>query len=102
VRVRGCGHDANTSPHLAETRRPAPPRAATGSSVRQPDGSSRWSTWVEVVADADDFADLGAAFEKTGAVAVGPVGSATARLMDQRALVDFATTWLTANRPQPR
>ena len=37
---------------------------------------------------------MGADFEATGAVRVGPVGSATARLMDQRALVDFATTWM--------
>jgi aminoglycoside 3-N-acetyltransferase len=100
VLLLGCGHDSNTSLHLAETRRPDPPRAPTGSSVRQPDGSSRWTTWVDIVADESDFAELGAAFEATGGVLVGPVGSATARLMDQRALVDFATTWLTANRTQ--
>ncbi|WP_460705087.1 AAC(3) family N-acetyltransferase [Myceligenerans halotolerans] len=41
----------------------------------------------------------GAAFEDTGAVAVGPVGSATARLMGQRALVDFAADWMARNRP---
>ena len=48
--------------------------------------------------DASDFVPLGAAFEATGAATIGTVGSATARLMDQRALVDFATTWLAGNR----
>jgi aminoglycoside 3-N-acetyltransferase len=98
VLLLGCGHDSNTSLHLAEARQPDAPRARTGSSVRQPDGTHRWTTWTEVATDESDFVELGAAFEATGPVTVGTVGSATARLMDQRALVGFATTWLAANR----
>ena len=45
-----------------------------------------WTTWV------------GAAFEATGAVRVGPVGDATARVMSMRELVDFAAKWFAANR----
>lgn len=101
VLLLGCGHDANTSLHLAEYRQQSPPRAATGSSVRQPDGTSRWITWTDVETDEDDFTALGAAYEATGAARVGPVGNATARLMDQRDLVGFATTWLAAHRPGP-
>jgi aminoglycoside 3-N-acetyltransferase len=94
VLLLGVGHDANTSLHLAETRQPAPPMHEAGSSLR----GRGWTTWTEVDVDAGDFDRLGAALEETGAVTVGPVGAATARLMSQRAAVDFATAWLAAHR----
>jgi aminoglycoside 3-N-acetyltransferase len=98
VLLLGCGHDANTSLHLAEYRQQAPPRAATGSSIRQADGTARWTTWVDVVTDEDDFERLGAAFAATGGVTTGPVGAASAQLMSQRALVDFGTHWMAEHR----
>jgi aminoglycoside 3-N-acetyltransferase len=98
VLLLGVDHGSNTSLHLAEGRQPHPPVEATGSSIRRPDGSSEWVTWVDVVADEGDFDYLGADFEKTGAVTIGQVGSATARLMSQRTLVDFATGWLETHR----
>jgi aminoglycoside 3-N-acetyltransferase len=98
VLLLGCGHDANTSLHLAEWRQPSPPRAQRAGAIRQPDGTSAWVTWVDVVEDEEDFTHLGADFEATGAVTVGQVGAATARLMPQRAAVDFATAWLATNR----
>jgi aminoglycoside 3-N-acetyltransferase len=98
VLLIGCGHDSNTSLHLAEWRRPAPPRGAHGSSIRQPDGTSRWTTWVDVLEQEDDFEDLGAAFEAAAAPAAGLVGNAETRLIAQRALVDFGTEWLAAHR----
>jgi aminoglycoside 3-N-acetyltransferase len=55
-------------------------------------------TWTEVQPDESVFPELGEAFDKTGAVTVGTVGEATARLMSQRAVVDFATQWLAVNR----
>jgi aminoglycoside 3-N-acetyltransferase len=94
VLLLGCGHDANTSLHLAEVRQPAPPRHETGGAVR----GEGWTTWTEVDVDASDFDTLGADFEATGAVTLGPVGAATARLMSQRAAVDFATAWIPAHR----
>lgn len=99
VLLLGCGHDSNTSLHLAEYRQESPPRATAGASILEPDGSSRWTEWVDVDTEEDDFDRLGAEFEATGGVTVGPVGNADARLMSQRALVDFATTWMAANRP---
>lgn len=99
VLLLGCGHDSNTSLHLAECRQPRPLMAEQGAAVRGPGGGSRWVTWSEPVADESDFAVIGAAFEETGAVTVGRVGGATARLMSQRALVDFATGWIGMNRP---
>ncbi|MFI6265644.1 aminoglycoside N(3)-acetyltransferase [Micromonospora sp. NPDC051006] len=98
VLLLGCGHDSNTSLHLAERRQPSPPMAPTGSAVRSPDGTSRWATWVEMATDEGDFERLGADFEAADGASVGRVGAAPARLMRQRALVDFATAWLAANR----
>lgn len=98
VLLLGVGHRSNTSLHLAETRLEAPPRATAHASVLRPDGSSDWVSWEEVIADEDDFEKLGAAFDETGAVTIGPVGEATARLMSQRALVDFGTEWMTRYR----
>ncbi|PZF99831.1 aminoglycoside N(3)-acetyltransferase [Micromonospora deserti] len=97
VLLLGCGHDSNTSLHLAEWRQQSP-RGTEGAAVRRPDGSSRWITWTDVVPDESDFARLGADFEATGGATLGRVGGATARLMRQRALVDFATSWMRANR----
>jgi aminoglycoside 3-N-acetyltransferase len=51
-----------------------------------------------VLEDEDDFERLGAAFEAEGPTSIGPVGNATGRLMSQRAVVDFATDWIAANR----
>jgi aminoglycoside 3-N-acetyltransferase len=98
VLLLGCGYSSNTSLHLAEWRQVSPPRAATGSSVQQPDGTSQWITWVDVVTDESDFDRLGAAFEATGGAVISQVGGATARLMSQPVLVDFATAWMAANR----
>jgi aminoglycoside 3-N-acetyltransferase len=98
VLLLGVGHDTNTSLHLAEWRRPSPPRGAHGASIRRPDGVGRWTTWIDVLEDEDGFAELGAEFEATGGATVGPVGAATARLMRQRPLVDFAVGWLAKHR----
>jgi aminoglycoside 3-N-acetyltransferase len=98
ILLLGCGHDANTSLHLAEWRQPNPPRGERGASIRQPDGSSAWVTWTDVLEDESDFEELGEAFEKEIGASVGPVGSATARLMSQRAAVDFAVDWIATHR----
>jgi aminoglycoside 3-N-acetyltransferase len=99
VLLLGCGHDSNTSLHLAEWRQKAPPRAVKGASVRRPDGSSEWISWTDVADKTDDFEQIGAAFEVAVGLSVGPVGDAEARLTPQRALVDFATDWMAAHRP---
>ena len=98
VLLLGCGHRCNTSLHLAEARQASPPRTTSGASVLRPDGTPVWVTWDEVDVDQSDFDDIGAAFEATGRVSIGRVGEATARLMSQRALVDFAATWMATHR----
>lgn len=99
VLLLGCGHDSNTSLHLAEWRQPSPPRGVIGASVRRPDGGSDWVTWTDVLENTDDFEQVGAAFEAAAGLSAGQVGRAAARLMRQRALVDFATAWMAAHRP---
>ncbi len=100
VLLLGVGHDRNTSLHLAEHRAtfPAKKHARFGSPV-QVDGTRRWLVVEDLDFDDSDFADVGAAFEReTTDVMTGRVGYGTGRLMRQRALVDFAARWMTANR----
>ena len=99
VLLLGCDHDSNTSLHLAEWRQQSPPRGVIGRSVRRPDGSSEWISWTDVIENSDDFEWIGAAFESAVGLSAGQVGGAEARLMRQRALVDFATDWMAAHRP---
>ena len=102
VLMLGVGYDTNTSLHLAEWRQPAPPLHVTGASIRQPDGSGLWVTWTDVAENEDDFETIGVEFEAaTNGARVGRVGNATARLVSQRALVDYATKWMAGNRGQP-
>jgi aminoglycoside 3-N-acetyltransferase len=97
VLLLGAGHRSNTSLHLAEYRVPDPPREQCSAAVMTPDGR-RWVTWEDVVADESDFAALGEAFDATGAVVIGRVGAAEARLMRQRELVAFGVAWMVENR----
>jgi aminoglycoside 3-N-acetyltransferase len=96
VLLLGCGHGNNTSLHLAECRQADPPMQEAGASIRRPDGTAEWVTWTEVDPDESVFEGLGADFEKTGAARIGRVGESDARLMSQRAVVDFATEWMAA------
>ena len=98
VLLLGCGYGSNTSLHLAEWRQELAPRAATGSSVLGPGGTSSWVTWTDVVADGSDFGQLGDDFEASGGAVTGTVGDAEAHLMSQPALVDFATRWMATRR----
>jgi aminoglycoside 3-N-acetyltransferase len=52
-------------------------------------------TFDDFEGNPDAFDALGADFARdTGAERVGAVGKATARLMSQRALVDYGVEWL--------
>lgn len=99
VLLLGVGHDRNTSLHLAEAR-----AEFTGKRVVEQGGPvsvagrRQWATFEEWNYQDDDFEALGAAFEETGGVTEGRVGAARARLMPQRALVDFAVSWLARSR----
>lgn len=96
VLLLGVGHNRNTSLHLAEYRATWPAkRQAKFASPVSIDGARRWLEVDDLDFDDSDFARLGDDFEReTGAVLVGKVGGATARLMRQRALVDYAVGWM--------
>ena len=58
------------------------------------EGLRVWREYRDLALDDEPFATIGAAFEATGAVRLGLVGAAEARLFGQRAAVDFAERWL--------
>ncbi len=99
VLLLGVGHGRNTSLHLAEYRAGVTGECERGAPVLV-DGQRRWKTFPDVRVDDGDFADLGRAFERERPEAVesGRVGNASATLVDQVALVDFAVDWLRENR----
>ncbi len=99
VLLIGVGYNRNSSLHLAEARAVHPRTTRRAIPVARGNGAGgNGVEWVEMMDVVDDesrlFPDLGAAFEATGRVRMGPLGSAESRLMSQRALVDFAVRWL--------
>jgi len=97
VLLLGVGYDRNTSFHLAEYRVPGGQRVDQASAILK-DGVRVWQTYRDLDLDSDPFPTIGTAFEETGAVRTGQVGSATARLFPQRDAVDFAQQWLIRQR----
>lgn len=99
VLLLGVGHGNNTSIHLAEYRADWPSKStATESAPVLVDGERRWVSWSDVESDDEDFARLGAAFAQTGHEHSGPVGAGVGVFCSQRAVVDFATNWLSTHR----
>lgn len=102
VLLLGVDHTVNTSLHLAEYRSPQAPtrRIRNGLPVAGDHGGSEWIEVDDIDTDASDFAEVGAAFEAAypQAVHTADVAQATARLLPQRPLVDFAVTWFAEHR----
>lgn len=99
VLLLGVDHGNNTSLHLAEHRATYPAkRVVTESGPLIEDGERRWVEWQDLELDDSDFAALGSDFSGTGLQAEAPVGAGTARLMRQRAVVDFAVEWMAHHR----
>ena len=103
VLLLGVGHDNNTSLHLAEYRADYPGKQFRQSSAPVKLGGERqWVVFRDVELDSSDFARIGEQFAAdTGLVKEGKVGGATAWLMSQRQLVDFAVRWLEQHRRRP-
>jgi aminoglycoside 3-N-acetyltransferase len=97
VLLLGVGYDRCTAFHLAEYRIPDPPAFEFGAAVLTPAGR-RWITYIDVATNSNDFAQLGAAFEQSGAVHQGPVAAAHCRLFGLRPAVEFAVGWLAEHR----
>ena len=98
VLLLGTDHDTNTSLHLAEYRADYPEETKRVSAPVLRDGERAEVEFEDLVIDSDDFGDLGADFEREVGLTEGSVGAATAKLTEQRELVDFAVGWFEANR----
>ena len=99
ILLLGVGHSNNTALHLAEYRADYPTKewTAQGAPVMV-DGRRSWVTFEDLEGDDSDFEQIGAAFSTTGSEEQGRVGTGEAHLMSMRDLVDFAASWMTANR----
>lgn len=97
VLLLGAGYESNSSFHLAEYRVPNSPPERRGAPVMV-NGRRQWVEYDDVEIDSDPFPAIGAAMEDQLSVAVGRVGSATARLFSQPPAVDFAERWLRERR----
>ena len=93
VLLLGVGFGNNTSFHLGEYRAGVSPWAQTGAALLE-QGQRVWKIFRDVDWNDERFPAIGEAFERTGAVTRGMVGSATALLFRQRPAVDFAQRWL--------
>ncbi|MEM7625648.1 MAG: AAC(3) family N-acetyltransferase [Planctomycetota bacterium] len=96
ILLLGVGYERCTLLHLAE-HRVGPPRipAQQESFAAWIDGERLWVTVDDLDHDDGRFPTIGKAFEQeTSHVSVGPVGSADARLIPARPLVDFAEAYL--------
>lgn len=99
VLLLGVGHDSNTSLHLAEYRSSYPGKqTVTQHSPVTVNGVRTWLAYQEVNGDTDDFTRIGADFAEHGGETRGAVGMATAVLLRQRDIVDYAVDWMRRNR----
>lgn len=98
VLLLGVGHDRNTSLHLSEYRAEIPKGTTASSAPVLRDGERIRVKYEDIETSAEDFATVGAAFEREIGLTEGQVGAATAKLVEQRELVDFAVEWFEKNR----
>lgn len=100
VLLLGVGHENNTSLHLAEYRASFPgKRSVSGGAPILRDGERMWAQFDEIDLNADDFEIIGKNYARdTGEIHEGRVAQASCMLMPQRGLVDYAVTWMEANR----
>lgn len=98
VLLLGVGHGQNTSLHLAEHRADLDLVTGTTTVPVVRDGGAVRVEYETAETDASDFDVCGVAFEEAAGSVEGSVGAASAKLMEQRELVDFGAEWLEAKR----
>ncbi len=100
VLLLGVTHANNTSLHLAENRAELPHKnwEQQGARLVTADGT-QWVSFKNFETSAEDFDALGEAFARdTNAEQKGDAGWGEARLMRQRAVVDYGQLWLQRHR----
>jgi aminoglycoside 3-N-acetyltransferase len=100
VLLLGVGHGNDTSLHLSEYRASFPSKHMTRNAAPVlVDGQRRWVEVEYLSLYDDDFEQIGADFAAdTGLERTGKIGGATALLCPQRALVDYAVSWMENHR----
>ena len=99
VLLLGVGYGNNTSIHLAEHYANSCFTFQQGSPIIE-NGKRVWKEYEEFIYDVDSFDEIGREFEKVHEVSIGLVGNAESRLIPQRKLIDFATTWFENRKMQ--
>jgi aminoglycoside 3-N-acetyltransferase len=98
----GVGFDNCTLLHLTEYRAEWPGKAeeTARAPVRRQGEHTVWQEYRDIPFDADDFSQIGRAFEeqKPGELRRTPLGIGELMLVKTRTLVDFAVGWMEANR----
>lgn len=99
VLLLGVTHWNNTSLHLAEVRAryPGKRNIRTGSAMMI-GGARQWVEYETLMTYADDFGEIGQAFDAAHNIEVKQIAQAEVRFFKQRAVVDFAVTWMEQHR----
>lgn len=99
VLLLGVEHWNNTSLHLAEFRANyLGKRNIQSGCAMSVDGQRQWVAYETLLTHADDFGEIGNAFDTAHNIVVERIGNAEVRFFKQRVLVDFATQWMEAYR----
>ncbi|RIO69640.1 MULTISPECIES: aminoglycoside N(3)-acetyltransferase [Staphylococcus] len=97
VLLLGTDYSSNSSMHLGEELSNSI-KVVTNSSPILKDDKRIWKTFKEVDYDSDKFNEIGNAFEKNkGKVKTNYIGNAQCKLMKQREIVDFTSTYIKNN-----
>jgi aminoglycoside 3-N-acetyltransferase len=99
VLLLGVGHGNNTSLHVAEARAQIVHQYIQLGSPMIINGVRQWVPFDDIDWNDSDFVELGADFaHDTGLQREGKIAMADAKLVPQRALIDYAVGWLEAHR----
>ncbi len=98
VLLLGTTYETNTSLHLAEHLADVDSVERSRRAPIQQHGERVVIEYRDIKLDVSDFATLGADFEARVGSARGTVGAAEVRLVDQRALVEYAVGWFETHR----
>lgn len=99
ILLLGAGYLSCTAFHLSEHGVPGIGTETESCAILTEHGR-QWVTYTDVVADEEDFGDVGAALdaERADVIRRGRVGDADCRLIEMPAAVEFGAAWLTAHR----
>ena len=99
VLLLGVDHWNNTSLHLAEFRADYPGKRnlRTGSAMLI-NGRRQWVAYETLGTSADDFGEIGDAFDRAHNIVVQQINAAPVRFFRQRLVVDFAVAWMEQHR----